>query len=473
MRKYLDFVGNVGLFILQAARRALVPPFEWRMILRQTEVAGWKSLPLILCSGVALGLVLAIHTQSTLNQLGAGALMPSVQSLAFFNEIGPLVAGLLMAGRVGAGIGAELANMRATEQIDAIEALSVDSFKMLVIPRIIACAAALPLLTVFMDFAGLAGGYLAERFTSGMSPGLYLFRAFHEVSLGNVYSAHREDRGFRNHSRFDLLLPRLHHKRGCRWSWARCHQQCCHFVGRDHSHRRCIRQGDPVPVSGYSHMNSGNPPVIALHEVNRSFDGRDVLKNMSFEVAPGEALCLLGRSGMGKSVTLKLIIGLIRPDSGTICVDGQNIVDMNEDGLSKVRSRMGFLFQGAALFDSMSLYENLALPLKRLRPETPDSEIAAIVQKNLDDVGLGKDGHKMPMELSGGMRKRAGLARSLMLDPHILLIDEPVSGLDRVTASEIDDLLLQVKERDRPDDGDCYSRHSRSAAGRRSGCSAR
>jgi phospholipid/cholesterol/gamma-HCH transport system permease protein len=182
MRKYLDFVGNVGLFVLQAVRRALVPPFEWQMILRQTEVAGWKSLPLILCCGLALGLVLALHTQSTLNQLGAGALMPSVQSLAFFNEIGPLVAGLLVAGRVGAGIGAELANMRATEQIDAIEALSVDSFKMLVIPRIIACAIALPLLTMFMDVAGLVGGYLAERFTSNMSPGLYLFHAFHDVS---------------------------------------------------------------------------------------------------------------------------------------------------------------------------------------------------------------------------------------------------------------------------------------------------
>ena len=133
-----------------------MPPFEFQMILQQIEAAGWKTLPLVLSSGFALGLVLALHTRSTLVQFGAGAEMPAVQSLAFFNEIGPLLAGLLMAGRVGAGIGAELANMRATEQIDAIEVLSMDSFKMLVIPRIIACSIALPILTVFMDVVGLA-----------------------------------------------------------------------------------------------------------------------------------------------------------------------------------------------------------------------------------------------------------------------------------------------------------------------------
>jgi phospholipid/cholesterol/gamma-HCH transport system ATP-binding protein len=194
-------------------------------------------------------------------------------------------------------------------------------------------------------------------------------------------------------------------------------------------------------------MNGANPPAIAFREVSRSFGGRAVLNNVSFEVAPGEAFCLLGRSGMGKSVTLKLTIGLIQPDAGVICVENDNIVGMDEDGLSKVRSRIGFLFQSAALFDSFSLHDNLAVPLKRLRKK-PDEEIEAIVQKNLDDVGLGKEGRKMPAELSGGMRKRAGLARALMLDPSILLVDEPVSGLDRVTASEIDDLLLRVRKRD-------------------------
>jgi phospholipid/cholesterol/gamma-HCH transport system ATP-binding protein len=155
-------------------------------------------------------------------------------------------------------------------------------------------------------------------------------------------------------------------------------------------------------------MNGANP-AIAFRDVSRSFAGRAVLNNVSFEVAPGEAFCLLGRSGMGKSVILKLIIGLIQPDAGAICIENEDIVGKDEDGLSKVRSRIGFLFQSAALFDSFSLHDNLAVPLKRLREKTSDEEIESIVQKNLDDVGLGKDGQKMPSELSGGMRKRAGL----------------------------------------------------------------
>jgi phospholipid/cholesterol/gamma-HCH transport system permease protein len=181
IRKCLDFTGELGLFASLAARRAFLRPFEFRMILSQIEQIGWNSLALIAASGLAVGMVLTLHTRNSLIRFGAEAMIPSVQSLAFFNEIGPLIAALLVAGRVGAGIGAELANMRVTEQIDAVEALSIDSFKLFVIPRIIACMIALPILTVFMDTAGLIGGYLVESGVSHLSLQLYLERAFSMV----------------------------------------------------------------------------------------------------------------------------------------------------------------------------------------------------------------------------------------------------------------------------------------------------
>jgi phospholipid/cholesterol/gamma-HCH transport system permease protein len=146
---------------------------------------GSKSLPLVVASGFALGTVMTLHTRSTLVMFGAAAIIPTVQALAFFVEIGPLVAGLLLAGRVGSGIGAVLANMRATEQVDGIESLSIDAFKFLVVPRVVSCVLALPLLTLFMDFAGLLGGYLSEFAASRISFDLYMTRAFENVVLSN------------------------------------------------------------------------------------------------------------------------------------------------------------------------------------------------------------------------------------------------------------------------------------------------
>jgi phospholipid/cholesterol/gamma-HCH transport system ATP-binding protein len=193
-------------------------------------------------------------------------------------------------------------------------------------------------------------------------------------------------------------------------------------------------------------MSDGNRSAVSFDAVSKAFGARDVLKDISFEIAPGEALCVLGRSGTGKSVTLKLMVGLLKPDAGIICIEDESIVEMDEDGLSSVRRKMGFLFQSAALFDSFSLNDNLALPLERFKTKSP-AEIDSRVQEMLDEVGLGNDRQKMPAELSGGMRKRAGLARALVLEPSILLVDEPSSGLDRVTSSEIDDLLLSLKEK--------------------------
>jgi phospholipid/cholesterol/gamma-HCH transport system ATP-binding protein len=191
-------------------------------------------------------------------------------------------------------------------------------------------------------------------------------------------------------------------------------------------------------------MNRDNHATVSFEGVSKSFGDKKVLSDVSFQVAAGESLCILGRSGTGKSVTLKLIIALLKPDAGKIWIDQDEITHLRRDDLSRVRHKMGFLFQDAALFDSLTLYENLALPLARLTNKSQE-EIDFMVDKVLRQVGLAADKKTMPSELSGGMRKRAGLARALVLEPKILLADEPSSGLDRITASEIDELLLQQK----------------------------
>ena len=193
-------------------------------------------------------------------------------------------------------------------------------------------------------------------------------------------------------------------------------------------------------------MSDGKDTAVALDGVTKTFGDRQVLRDVSLSVSRGETICIVGRSGTGKSVTLKLIIALLKPESGHIWIDGEDITRLEGQRLSRVRRKMGFLFQNAALFDFLTLYDNLALPLRRLTRKS-DQEIDQIIDRVLRQVGLSGDRHKMPQELSGGMRKRAGLARALVLEPEILLVDEPSSGLDRITASEIDDLLLEQKRR--------------------------
>jgi phospholipid/cholesterol/gamma-HCH transport system ATP-binding protein len=191
-------------------------------------------------------------------------------------------------------------------------------------------------------------------------------------------------------------------------------------------------------------MTPGPLPSVSFECVSKSFGPKQILRDVSFHVSPGEAVCILGRSGTGKSVTLKLIMSLLKPDTGKIWIEQDEITGLNPQELARLRRKIGYLFQDAALFDSVTLYENLALPLLRLTTKS-QAEIDFAIDKVLGQVGLANDKKKMPSELSGGMRKRAGLARALVLEPKILLADEPSSGLDRITAAEIDELLLLQK----------------------------
>jgi len=191
-------------------------------------------------------------------------------------------------------------------------------------------------------------------------------------------------------------------------------------------------------------MNNGHAPAIKIHNVSKSFGKQTVLNQIDLHVARGETLTVLGRSGTGKSVMLKLVIGLQQPDSGEIEIEGEPITGVPIDDLNKIRKRVGFLFQSAALYDSLTVAENVAFPL-RYHVHSSESERDDRVMELLRSVGMSDAHEKMPSDLSGGMKKRVGLARALALDPQIMLLDEPTAGLDPITAGEINELIRQLQ----------------------------
>src|ERR1700675_3178474 len=178
IRTSLSEVGLISAFAMRAIRVAFQSPFELREVVHQIYLAGWRSIPLVMTSGLAVGVVLSMHTRATMERFGAAALIPAALAIAMIGETGPLMTGLLVSGRVGAGIGAELGGMKVTEQIDALESLAVNSFHYLAVTRIIACMLALPILTTVMNFSGVAGGFLAETAISNVSLRLYFHNAF-------------------------------------------------------------------------------------------------------------------------------------------------------------------------------------------------------------------------------------------------------------------------------------------------------
>ena len=192
---------------------------------------------------------------------------------------------------------------------------------------------------------------------------------------------------------------------------------------------------------------SSDEIVISIKGLKKSFGSKTVLKDINLEVKRGENVVVLGRSGQGKSVTIQCIVGMLKPDEGTLKVLGSEVSQMDEKELKELRTKIGFLFQSGALYDSMTVRENLEFPLTRVLKISDQSELDARVEEVLDGVGLADAADKLPSDLSGGMRKRIGLARTMIVKPEIMLYDEPTTGLDPITSREISELVLDMQKK--------------------------
>ena len=187
--------------------------------------------------------------------------------------------------------------------------------------------------------------------------------------------------------------------------------------------------------------------VIHAKGIKKGFIDKDVLKSITFNLKRGENMVVMGKSGSGKSVTIQCIVGMLKPDGGVLTVLGENVAEMNDDELKQLRMKIGFLFQSGALYDSMTFRENLEFPLTRVLMLKDQQDIDKRVEEVLDGVGLLDSIDKLPSDLSGGMRKRVGLARTLIVKPEIMLYDEPTTGLDPITSREISELILHMQKK--------------------------
>lgn len=203
------------------------------------------------------------------------------------------------------------------------------------------------------------------------------------------------------------------------------------------------------PTTDATTISKTADPVIEIKDLYKSFGTNEVLKGVTFSVKKGENLVVLGKSGSGKSIAIKCLVGLVSADKGVINVFGTDITKLDNNELNEIRIRIGFLFQNAALYDSMSVRENLGFTLKRHAKDLSAEELENRIKEVLESVGLSEAIDKMPSELSGGMRKRIGLARTLILKPEIILYDEPTTGLDTITSREISELMMEIQKKNK------------------------
>ncbi len=366
------------------------------------------------------------------DRYNAGAYVPQIVAIGITRELGPVIAGLMVAGRVAAAIAAEIGTMRVTEQIDALTTLATNPIKYLVVPRLIAAVISMPILVAIADSIGVFGGFLVSTQKLDFTGAIYLKNTIDFITTARCEFGPHQGGGVRLHHRADGLLQRLPFAR--RRAGRGCGDDGRGGVGVDPDPRRELR-----PHLGAVLQMTAK---VELRGVKKRFGSKVVLDGLDLTIAQGESLVVIGGSGTGKSVMIKCVLGILKPDAGQILVDGKEVTRLSGRARDAVLRKFGMLFQGAALFDSLSVWENVAFGLVQGRGMARAKARDIAVEK-LAKVGLGPEvANLSPSELSGGMQKRVGLARAIAADPEIIFFDEPTTGLDPIMADVINDLII-------------------------------
>ena len=460
------FFSMLGRIILWAPR----PPYDIAELLRQMVRIGVNSIPVVFLTTLFTGMVLALQSYHAFAKFNATGLVGSVVALSLMQELSPVLCSLMVTGRVGSSMAAEIGSMRITEQIDALEALATEPVQYLFVPRVLASIVVLPLLVVLGDVVGMVGGYFVSVQLLGSNATAYYAELVPVRRAERFHVRHHQGGGVRPDLLGRCLRARLLHdgRRGGGWA-------IDDAGGRRRepfdSPDRFLSHEAPVLKAAETSRppDSAAVPALRVEDLHKSFGALRVLDGIDLTVATGESLVIVGPSGTGKSVLLKHFIGLIRPDSGKVFIDGQDLWALDALERNAVRKKFGMAFQEGALFDSMSVFENIAFPLRRSGRSA--AQVKARVEECLALVRLPNIGDRRPWGgFSGGMRRRVGFARAIAHEPRILLFDEPNTGLDPITTDVIAEVILSYPPAARGDDRHDYPPYGQRPQDRRHAC---
>jgi len=440
---WLDHFGSLIIRALDDLGRFfyIMAPFDGTELMRQMVRVGWDSIPVVFLTCLFTGMVLALQTFRGFERFHAEGFVGSVVALSLTRELAPVLTGLMVAGRVGSAMAAELGTMRVTEQIDALYAMATEPIHYLVVPRVNASILMLPILALVGDAVGIIGGWLVAVGLFGANSYLYMERTFQFLEVNDITS------GLIKAAFFGLILSVTGCAKGFYTSGG------AEGVGRSTT-SAVVTASLYILLSDFfltlmttpatSAASSPADPMISVIGLYKSFGEKKVLNGVDLEIGRGESLMLVGGSGAGKSVFIKHLIGLLQPDEGNVVVDGVDLTRASPEAVLELRKRFGMTFQEGALFDSMTVGNNIAFPIRR-HTEKSEKEVSARVRECLELVRLPGIEDRMPSELSGGMRRRVGFARAIALEPEILLFDEPTTGLDPINTAAIGAVINQLR----------------------------